>query len=479
MKYPSLKEIQNQLSAKTLTLPDLLLHYVSQIEQNKSLNAFNEVFTDSANLRAKEIQTKIDQGTAGPLAGMVIGIKDNICYKDHIVSASSKMLENFVSPYSATVVERLLQADALIIGRLNCDEFAMGGSNESSYFGAVKNAANNGRVSGGSSGGSAVAVQADMCLASLGSDTGGSVRQPAAFCGNFGLKPSYGRISRYGVIAFASSFDQIGTFTRNAADAAAILQVIAGADEFDSTVATEAVPNYALKLQAPAQQLRIAVLKETLENDALQPDIKSAINAEIASLRAEGHQVEEVSFPLLDYLVPCYYVLTMAEASSNLSRFDGLHYGYRDESAKSLNDLYKQSRAQGFGEEVKRRILMGTFVLSSGYYDAYFDKAQRMRRLIKQELESIFTTFDLVLTPTSPTVAYELAAGARDPLESYMADIYTVLASLAGNPAMSVPIGTDKQGLPIGMQLISKYFDEATLLAFSDRFIDKSYVNKG
>ncbi|MBY0245193.1 MAG: Asp-tRNA(Asn)/Glu-tRNA(Gln) amidotransferase subunit GatA [Sphingobacteriaceae bacterium] len=465
-KYNSLIEIQTLLHSKALLLPDLLDYYFAQIEKNKDLNAFNEVFFDSAKTQAKQVQEKINKGIAGKLAGLVIGIKDNICYQGHQVSASSKMLENFVSPYSATVVQRLLQEDAIIIGRCNCDEFAMGGSNETSFYGAVKNAANPQRVSGGSSGGSAVAVQADMCLASLGTDTGGSVRQPAAFCGVIGLKPSYGRISRYGVIAYASSFDQVGTFTSSISDAALLLEVLAGADEFDSTVASLPVQNYTQNLQDTSKK-KIAVLKETIENEALDAEIKSSILQTIEKLKAQGHTVDYVDFDLLDYLVPTYYVLTTAEASSNLSRYDGVHYGHRNLEAKNLNDLYKTSRAEGFGEEVKRRILVGTFVLSAGYYDAYYQKAQKVRRMIKDKMDSIFQEYDFVLSPVAPTVAFPIGEHEKDPIKSYLADIYTVLANLAGIPAISLPIGTDHQNLPLGIQLMANSFQEQALLAFA------------
>jgi aspartyl-tRNA(Asn)/glutamyl-tRNA(Gln) amidotransferase subunit A len=469
-KYSSLKEIQTLVSQKQLTLPDLLAYYFKQIENNEHLNAFNEVFFYSAEVQAKAVQQKIEQGTAGKLAGMVIGIKDNICYKDHIVSASSKMLDGFISPYSSTVVERLLKEDAIIIGRLNCDEFAMGGSNETSYFGAVKNAANPDLVPGGSSGGSAVAVQADMCLSALGTDTGGSVRQPAAFCGQIGLKPTYGRVSRYGVIAYASSFDQVGPITSSVEDAALLLQVLAGADDQDSTASALDVPAYPLHLNESKKQ-KIAVLKETIENDALDPEIKTAILKSIEYLKEKGHTVEYVSFDLLDYLVPAYYILTTAEASSNLSRYDGVHYGYRNAEAKSLNELYKLSRAEGFGEEVKRRILLGTFVLSAGYYDAYYQKAQQVRRLIREKLDHLFQEFDLILSPVAPTPAFKIGDNMQDPLVMYMADIFTVLPSLSGNPAIALPLGNNETGLPLSIQFIAKHFEEEHLLAFSQAFL--------
>lgn len=469
-KYSSLKEIQTLIGQKELTLPQLLDHYFKQIEDHKHLNAFNEVFFLSAAQQAKEVQQKIDNGTAGKLAGMVIGLKDNICYKDHEVTASSKMLEGFVSPYSATVTERLLQEDAVIIGRLNCDEFAMGGSNETSYYGPVRNAADQTKVSGGSSGGSAVAVQADMCLSALGTDTGGSVRQPAAFCGCIGLKPTYGRISRYGVIAYASSFDQVGTITSSISDAALLLEVLAGADEYDSTVSRQPVPVYSAGLGNGTKK-KIAVLKETLDSDALDPEIKASILEAIESFKKDGHTVEYVSFDLLDYLVPAYYVLTTAEASSNLSRYDGVHYGHRNLEAANLNELYKKSRAEGFGEEVKKRILLGTFVLSAGYYDAYYAKAQQVRRLIRDRMEEMLSEYDVILTPVSPTPAFTIGENTADPLVMYLADIFTVLASLTGIPGIAIPLGNNSQGLPLSMQLMAKHFAEEELLSLSNAFL--------
>lgn len=469
-KYHSLVQIQEQIAQKQLNLQELLSYYFKQIEENEHLNAFNEVFFDSARLQAEIVQEKIKAGTAGRLAGMVIGLKDNICYAGHTVSASSKMLEEFVSPYSSTVVNRLIAEDAIIIGRLNCDEFAMGGSNETSYFGVVKNAADPERVAGGSSGGSAVAVQADLCLAALGTDTGGSVRQPAAFCGVIGLKPTYGRISRYGVIAYASSFDQVGTITSSISDAAILMSVLAGADETDSTVSTFEVPNYFESLEVSAPK-RIGVIKETIYNEALSSDIQKAILESIEKLKTQGHQVVEVSFDLLDYLVPTYYILTTAEASSNLSRYDGVHYGYRNTQAESLNLLYKQSRAEGFGEEVKRRILLGTFVLSAGYYDAYYQKAQQVRRLIRDKVEALFLDCDYLLSPVTPTPAFKIGDNIQDPLVMYMADIYTVLASLSGIPAIALPLGNNSDGLPLSIQIMAKHFDEQGLLNLSNSFL--------
>jgi aspartyl-tRNA(Asn)/glutamyl-tRNA(Gln) amidotransferase subunit A len=468
-KYNSLSEIQTLIAQKQLDLPGLLAHYFTQIEKHQNLNAFNEVFFDSAKKQALLVQDKIGNGTAGRLAGMVIGIKDNILYKDHSSTASSKMLEGFISPYSATVTERLIAEDAIIIGRLNCDEFAMGGSNETSYYGPVRNAADTDRVGGGSSGGSAVAVQADLCLAALGTDTGGSVRQPAAFCGCFGLKPTYGRISRYGVIAYASSFDQVGTLTSSVSDSALLLEVLAGADEHDSTVSRLPVAAY-LKEIDNSKPKKIAVITEMLESEVLDPDTKTVILQAIEDFKAQGHTVEYVSFDLLDYLVPAYYVLTAAEASSNLSRYDGVHYGYRNLKAKNLNSLYKTSRAEGFGEEVKRRILLGTFVLSAGYYDAYYQKAQQVRRLIREKIEALFVTYDMLLTPVAPTPAFKIGENIQDPLVMYMADIFTVLPSLTGVPAIAIPLGNNSAGLPLSMQLMTRHFEEAALLSLSHSF---------
>jgi aspartyl-tRNA(Asn)/glutamyl-tRNA(Gln) amidotransferase subunit A len=474
-KYSSLTEIQVLIEQKKLSLPELLAYYFKQIEIHEHLNAFNEVFFYSAAQQAEIVQQKIENGTAGKLAGMVIGIKDNICYKDHEVTASSKMLEGFVAPYSATVVERLIEADAIIIGRLNCDEFAMGGSNETSYYGSVKNAADHERVSGGSSGGSAVAVQADLCLSALGTDTGGSVRQPAAFCGCIGLKPTYGRISRYGVIAYASSFDQVGTITSSVEDAAILLEVLAGADDHDSTVSKQPVLKYSAGLVSNGKK-RIAVLKETLESDAVDEDIKKSILQAIADFKTDGHTVEYVSFDLLDYLVPAYYVLTTAEASSNLSRYDGVHYGHRNLDALSLDELYKKSRAEGFGAEVKKRILIGTFVLSAGYYDAYYQKAQQVRRLIREKMEEMLNAYDLVISPVTPTPAFKTGENLDDPLVMYMADIFTVLASLTGIPAIAIPLGNNTLGLPLSVQIMAKHFAEQELLAVAKGFLTRNQV---
>ncbi|AFD09335.1 Asp-tRNA(Asn)/Glu-tRNA(Gln) amidotransferase subunit GatA [Solitalea canadensis] len=472
--YDSLAAVQAAIHSGAITLGHLVNTYLERIQATTNLNAFVEVFGDEAIEYARIIDKKIKDGKAGKLAGMVIGIKDNICYKDHQVTASSKILQGFTSIYSSTVVERLLAEDAIIIGRLNCDEFAMGGSNETSVYGPVLNAADHTKISGGSSGGSAVAVQADLCLAALGTDTGGSVRQPASFCGVIGLKPTYGRVSRHGIIAYASSFDQVGPITKSIEDAALLLEVMAGKDDYDSTASSVPVANYSGNLEFKGKA-RIAYLSEALNSEGLDPEIKASMQQNIDKLRAEGHVVEEAHFPYLDYVVPTYYILTTAEASSNLARYDGVHYGYRSDKAVDLETTYKKSRSEGFGLEVKRRIMLGTFVLSAGYYDAYYAKAQKVRRLIQDNLNQILSQYDFILLPNAPTTAWTLGEKIKDPVVMYLEDIFTVQASLAGLPAISVPVAEHSNGLPIGMQLIGKKFDEGNLLSFSKTLLN---INK-
>lgn len=468
--YSSLKEVQDDLKTGKTTVVALVQYYLDRINQHQNLNAFNEVFGDEALRNASFIDKKLKEGTAGRLAGMVISIKDNICYKGHQVTASSRMLEGFTSVYSATVIERLLAEDAIIIGRCNCDEFAMGGSNETSYYGSVKNFSDLKRVPGGSSGGSAVTVQADLCLAALATDTGGSVRQPASFCGVIGLKPTYGRVSRHGIIAYASSFDQVGPITRSIEDSALLLEIIAGSDDYDSTAALNPVPKYTLSLKNTGKR-SIAYIKEILDSEGVDQEIKNLMQTKIKALQADGHTVEPVSFSYLDYVVPTYYVLTTAEASSNLSRFDGVHYGYRSKNATDTETIYTKSRTEGFGEEVKRRIMLGTFVLSSGYYDAYYAKAQKVRRLIKEKTEEILNNYHFILTPTTPTAAFNIGEIVKDPIVMYLEDIFTVQASLAGIPAISLPMGNNAQNLPLGLQLLAPAFAESELLDFSDYFL--------
>ncbi len=442
--------------------------FLNNIDKKKHLNVFLSVYDQEALLRAQHIDEKILTGTAGKLAGLVVGLKDVLCYKDHPLQASSKILDGFVSQFNATAVQRLLDADAIIIGRQNCDEFAMGSSNENSAFGPVLNDLDNTRVPGGSSGGSAVAIMADLCDVSLGSDTGGSVRQPAAFCGILGLKPTYSRISRHGLIAYGSSFDCIGIFGKEIETIAQVLEVISGSDEYDSTVSRKAVPAYASELGSqPQKKFKVAYLKDTLESDALQPEIKNILLEKISKLKSEGHSVEGIDFPLSDYILPTYYILATAEASSNLSRFDGVRYGFRSENVTDLPSLYKKTRSEGFGKEVERRILLGTFVLSASYYDAYYTKAQKVRRLIREKTKEIFTQYDFILSPTTPTTAFKLGEHTSNPVEMYLADLFSVQANVAGVPAISIPCGTDNQGLPIGLQITADDFEESKLFQFS------------
>lgn len=470
--YSSFLPLQADLKAGIITVKELVSYYATRIANHKHLNAFLETFEAEALARAEEIQTKINNGTAGKLAGMIIGLKDNISFKGHLMSASSKILEGYEAVYSATVVERILAEDAIIIGRLNCDEFAMGASNETSYFGPVKNYADETKVSGGSSGGSAVAVQANLCFASLASDTGGSIRQPAAFCGVVGLKPTYSRVSRYGVVAYASSFDQVGPIAKSVEDAALLLEVIAGNDCHDATSSNVEVPAYSQFIGKDTSKKKIAFIEETLHSEGLDPEIKQNVMQQIEKLKEQGHTVEPVSFEFLDYVVATYYILTTAEASSNLARYDGVHYGYRSAASTDLMSTYKKSRSEGFGDEVKRRIMLGTFVLSAGYYDAYYSKAQKARRLIKEKMDAILEDYDFILTPTTPTPAFNIGEEITDPIVMYLADIFTVGASLAGLPAISIPSGENNSGLPLGIQIIGKRFKEEDLLTFS-KFIEK------
>ncbi len=466
--YHSLSEIQSDLSNNTISCVDLVKTYVSRIQDKKNLNIFLEVFENAALEKAKLVDKKVQSKTAGKLAGMVIALKDNLCYKGHRVSASSKILEGFESLYNATVVERLLAEDAIIIGRCNCDEFAMGSSNENSAFGNALNPLDPKRVPGGSSGGSAAAVAADLCLAALGTDTGGSIRQPASFCGVVGYKPTYGRVSRYGAIAYASSFDQIGPLTKTVEDTAIIMEVISGKDDYDSTASSRVVPAFSKEITKKQQPLRIAYLKDCLESNGLNPEIKARINEIISKLKASGHVVEAVDFPFLDYLVPTYYVLTTAEASSNLARFDGINFGYRSKNATDLESTYKKSRSEGFGAEVKRRIMLGTFVLSSGYYDAYYSKGQKVRRLLLNKTNEIFSKYDFILLPTTPGTAFEFGKKGADPIAMYLEDIFTVQANITGLPAISLPMGNHSNGLPFGVQVIGKNFADSDLLSFSN-----------
>jgi aspartyl-tRNA(Asn)/glutamyl-tRNA(Gln) amidotransferase subunit A len=439
---------------------------LAEEQRHRHLNIFLEVWADEALQEARRIDAKIKAGTAGRLAGAVLALKDNICVSQHKVSASSRILEGFTSLYSSTVAERLLAEDAIFLGRVNCDEFAMGSSNENSAYGPVRNPIDPERVPGGSSGGSAAAVAAGLVHAALGTDTGGSIRQPASFTGTVGLKPTYGRVSRHGIIAYGSSFDQVGPITHTVADAALLLELMAGADAYDTTASKRAVAPYTQHLHLSGKR-RIAVLQECIESPGLNPAVKASVEAVLDLLRQEGHEVAYVEFPYLKYLVPTYYVLTTAEASSNLSRYSGVHYGYRSLNASDLENTYKQSRSKGFGAEVKRRIMLGTFVLSAGYYDAYYAKGQKVRRVIRDHTNSLFQSFDAILTPTTPGPAFKFGQKGSDPIQMYLEDIYTVQANICGIPAITVPCGKTEEGLPMGVQLMTKAFDEEQLLAFA------------
>lgn len=465
--YKSYSQVRKDLQEGVTNCVALVAYYCEKINKSKS-DAFLEVFTISANEKAKEVDKKLADGTAGKLAGMVIALKDNICYKGHKVSGASKILGGFESIYSATVVEKLLAEDAIIIGRVNCDEFAMGGSNENSAYGNVKNPIQLDRVPGGSSGGSAAAVAEGLCLAALGSDTGGSIRQPASYCGIVGYKPTYGRVSRYGLLAYASSFDQIGPLTHSVEDSALILEVIAGNDEYDSTVSAMKVPSYSKEITAETgKKYKIGYIKDCIAMDGLDPEVKSCTENYIKELEGLGHEVTGVDFPLLDYMIPNYYVLTTAEASSNLARYDGAHFGFRSEDAKDIESTYFKSRSQGFGPEVKRRIMLGTFVLSAGYFDAYYTKGLKVRRLIKEKTEQLFRDFDFILMPTAPTTAFKIGENSDDPITMYLQDIFTVHANLAGTPAISLPKGSHSNGMPFGIQLMGAKNEDAKLLRFS------------
>lgn len=470
-------------------------HYLSAIEQNRHLNAFVEVYRDEALARAQSLDS-LPPAQRGRLHGVVTGLKDNICYKGHPATASSGILRNFIAVYSATAVERLLQEGAIIIGRQNCDEFGMGSTNEHSVYGPVLNPIDTSLVPGGSSGGSAAAIKAGLCMISLGSDTGGSVRLPADFCGIVGLKPSYGSISRHGLLAYASSFDQIGILANSVEDVAAVLDVIQGPDEYDGTATDNRQPitvnrrpltddrgtidtvrNHAQEEiggRASVNGYRLAFFPEWLNHPSIDPEIANAIRQLIDKLKDEGHTVEEVPFELTDYIVPTYYILTTAEASSNLSRYDGVRFGGAPAKKNAgLIDFYKENRSHGFGIEVKRRIMLGSFVLSSGYYDAYYTKAQQVRRLLKQQTDLIFSKFDFIIAPTSPTVAYRLGANDKDPLAMYMGDIFTVFANLTGIPAISLPAFKHSSNVPFGLQVLCSQQNEVILLRFSHRLMQQ------
>lgn len=474
--YNNIQDYHRQLASGNVSCVDAVEYYLQNINKNAHLNAFVEVYAEEALEKAKSLDEKRKKGESlKKLHGVVIALKDVICYRNHKVTAASAILKDYVSLYNASAVQYLLDEDAIIIGTCNCDEFAMGSTNENSAYGKVLNALDNTKVPGGSSGGSAVAVQADMCMVSLGSDTGGSVRQPADFCGIIGLKPGYGIISRYGLIAYASSFDQIGIFSKTLQDAALLLEVIGQPDEYDSTMNTE---NTTVSLSSfhnkENKKFKIAYFNEMLQHPSLDKEISAAIFHTIESLGKEGHTADAIAFDLIDYIVPAYYVLTTAEASSNLSRYDGIRYGHRSNApVKDLNDFYLQNRSEGFGKEVKRRIMLGTFVLSSGYYDAYYSKAQQVRKKLTETVTRIFEKYDAIVLPNSPTTAFTIGQNEKDPIATYLADIFTVFANLTGVPSISIPLYKHSNGMPFGLQVITKKQDEQTLLQLSDILMSK------
>ena len=457
-------ELRDKLANKEITSEDITKSYIKRIEEKEpDVKAFVNTTLEEAMKNAQEVDKKREEGKVkSELAGIPIGIKDNICTKGVKTTCSSRMLENFVSPYDATVMEKIHEQDLVMLGKLNMDEFAMGASTEYSYFKKTSNPWDLKKVPGGSSGGSAAAVAADMVPWALGSDTGGSVRQPSAFCGTVGLKPTYGLVSRYGLVAFASSLDQIGPITKDVEDNAILLNIIAGHDKKDSTSANVEKKDYTKALVNDVKGLKIGIPKEYF-GEGINPEVKDAVMAVAKKYEEMGATVEECSISVTDYALATYYILACAEASSNLGRFDGIRYGYRTENFTNLRDIYRNSRSEGFGSEVKRRIILGTYVLSSGYYDAYYKKALKVRTVVKQAFKELFEKYDVLLTPTSPTVAFDIGTRSNNPLEMYLADICTVSINIGGVPAISVPCGLDSQGMPIGFQLIGNHFDEETL----------------
>ncbi len=466
MIYKTYIDYRKSLFEKKALLIDVVKDFLQNIETHKDLNVFLEVYSEEALDQATIVQEKINSGTAGKLAGMVIGIKDVLAYKNHGLQSGSKILDGFKSQFTATAIQRLLNEDAIIIGRQNCDEFAMGSSNENSAFGPTLNFADKTRVPGGSSGASAVAVQANLCHASIGSDTGGSVRQPSGFCGVVGLKPSYSRISRWGLAAYASSFDCIGPITHSVEDAALLLEIMAGKDDYDSTVSQLPVDTYS-EISKSDKKYAIGYFKDALNSDGLDEEVKELTKRKIEDLKAQGHTIIPLSFPRMKYLLPTYYIITMAEASSNLARYDGIRYGHRTQNASSLEELYKKSRSEGFGKEVKKRIMLGTFILSADYYDAYYTKAQRVRRLIREETNAFFDQVDFIISPTTPTPAFKIGEKSDNPTEMFLADIFTVHANVVGLPSISIPNGETGSGLPVGLQILGTEFEEKKMLAFA------------
>ncbi len=470
MHQPTIIQARHQLKEKKYSAVELLDAVYKRIDVvDGKVKAYIHLTRDIAHRQAEEADQKLAAGEDAPLLGVPIALKDLICMKGTHTTCASHILENFVSPYDATVVKRLKEAGAVLIGKTNMDEFAMGSSNENSYFHVTKNPWDLNHVPGGSSGGSGAAVAANECMGALGSDTGGSIRQPAAFCGITGLKPTYGRVSRFGLVAFASSFDQIGPMTKTAEDAAILMNVIGGHDPMDSTSADVPLPDFTAALSNDVKGLKIGIPKEYFA-EGLDTDIEKAVREAIKTLESMGMQTVDVSLPHTEYAVATYYILACAEASANLSRYDGVKYGYRSQHADNLMDMYTNTREEGFGEEVKRRILLGTFVLSSGYYDAYYLKGQKARTLIKQDFEEAYKKCDLMVGPIAPVPAFKLGEKLDDPLQMYLSDIFTISANLAGIPAMSIPCGQSSNNLPVGLQLMGNHFDEATLLNVAHQY---------
>ncbi|MEO7210873.1 MAG: Asp-tRNA(Asn)/Glu-tRNA(Gln) amidotransferase subunit GatA [Chitinophagaceae bacterium] len=474
-KFATIRDYHQQLVNGQHTCTQATVHFLQEIQNNKQLNAFIEIYTEDALKFAAILDDEIRKGKIlRKLHGVVIGIKDNISYKGHFVSAGSKMLQTYQSVYSATVVERMIQEGAIIIGRQNCDEFAMGNRNENPFYGSVKNALDETRISGGSSGGSAVAVQAGLCMVSLGSDTGGSVRQPADHCGIVGFKPGYGAVSRYGLISYASSFDQIGILANNIEDTKKIFKVISGEDGKDSTMLSNLKNGETKKINTVKTAFKIAYFPETLSHKGLDPEMKSSIENTIDLFRNDGYTVDAIAFPLIDFIVPAYYILTTAEASSNLSRYDGVRFGFRNFGKNiSLQDFFAKNRSEGFGWEVKKRIMLGTFVLSAGYHEHYFMKAQQVRKMIIELAGKIFHKYDFIILPTVPAIAGKIGGGKKDITNGYLSDIYTVFANLAGIPAISLPLYKHSSGMVFGIQAMSSPKNELSLLGFSEIILKK------
>jgi len=467
--YANFSEKTEKLKQGKLNLVNNIHEFLTLISEKKELNTFNSVFSQEGISKAAEVQVKIDKGIGGKLAGMVMSVKDVLSVKNKPMTSSSNMLRNFIAQYSATVIEKLEKEDAIIIGKTNCDEFAMGSTNETSAFGVVRNPVNKDFVPGGSSGGSAAAVAANLCDVSLGTDTGGSIRQPASFCGVYGFKPTYSLVSRYGLTSYASSFDTIGPIAKNVSDIACVMDVIAGHDPKDSTSSDVAKINFC-DHEPLAKNLRIGVPKEYL-SEGLDFEISDAVNRYLDKVREKGFRIEFICLPHTDYAVAAYYILTTAEASSNLSRYDGVRYAFRSDSFSNLDEMYRATRTEGFGDEVKLRIMLGTYVLSSGYYEAYYRKAQKVRRLIKNDFDAAFQNVDIIIAPTTPHIGQRIGAKPENPLQMYLGDIYTTSANLAGIPVLNIPVGYSKSGLPIGVQVLANQFNDKMLINFGSEMV--------